>query len=366
MRRGSCTWVLAAGVLLAPTPILDAQAEAAVPRDSMAARLAELRRIHTPNGVELLEQVAVGGTELWVSVRGKDRSNPVIVMIHGGPGSPLMPLAWAYQAPWEDVFTVVHYDQRGVGKNAIRADREALGPTLTFDRPVSDAEEIVAWTRRQLGVERVIVMGYSYGTMLGMALAARRPEWLHAYVGVAQVSGGGDAYLYQRLRELAQAAENRQAMRELDSIAPYPRPDAPLSSVLLTRKWARYFNGGWYGKPTFDLLFSLPEWAPEYSTADLVAQSAATQWTTRTLRGRDRAGLPERLAVPVVVIQGRHDLHTPYEPARAFVERLQAPSKAFVTLEWSAHVPMLEEPGRFLLALVEHVRPLATGGAGTR
>jgi pimeloyl-ACP methyl ester carboxylesterase len=303
--------------------------------------------------------VTIDGTTQWVSIRGKHRNNPVIVMIHGGPGTPTMSMAWAYQAPWEDFFTVVHYDQRGVGKNAVSADRAALAPTLTFERLVLDAEAMVAWVRKELGVEKVVIMGYSYGTMLGMALAERRPEWISAYVGVGQVSGAGDAYLYARLRELATAADNRDALRELDSIAPYPRPGAPVSAVLLTRKWARHFNGGWYGKPTFDLLFALPEWAPEYTAADVAVQTQATQWTTRTLVGRTSMPLPTSLGVPVVVIQGRHDLHTPFEPAKAFIDRLQAPRKVFVALDWSAHVPMLEEPGRFLQVLLEQVRPSA-------
>ncbi|AMW06366.1 alpha/beta fold hydrolase [Gemmatimonas phototrophica] len=345
------------GLLSAPLAVT-AQTAPPLLRDSVVARLAELRRIHTPDGIELLEPVAIDGTTQWVSVRGKHRENPVIVMIHGGPGSPTMPMAWAYQSPWEDFFTVVHYDQRGVGKNAATADTAALTPTLTFNQLVRDAELMVGWVRAKLGVQRVVVMGYSYGTMIGMALAQRRPEWLHAYVGVGQVSGSGDAYLYQRLRMLAQAAGQRDAMRELDSIAPYPRPGAPVSTVLLTRKWARYFNGGWYGKPTFDLLFALPAWAPEYTAADVARQTAATQWTTRTLVGRDGATLPDSLAVPVVVMQGKHDLHTPYEPARAYVERLRAPHKAFITLEWSAHVPMLEEPGQFLQQLLTVVQPL--------
>jgi pimeloyl-ACP methyl ester carboxylesterase len=336
-----------------------AGATSVITRDSLIARLTDLRRIHTPDGVERLEPVPINGTIQWISVRGKHRDNPVIVFLHGGPGTPTMPTAWAWQAPWEDFFTIVHYDQRGVGKNASSVDRTALTPTLSFNTLVDDADAMLAWTRQTLGVDRVIVMGYSYGTLLGMALAKRRPDWVHAYVGLGQVSGSGEGYLYQRLRELATTVGNTQALRELDSIAPYPREGAPVSSVLLVRKWARFFNGGWYGKPTFDLLFALPEWAPEYTREDLAAQTPATQWTTRTLVGRGQPPLPDTMPVPVVVLQGRHDLHTPYEPARAYVERLVAPQKTFVTLEWSAHVPMLEEPGRVLLALMEHVRPLA-------
>lgn len=331
-------------------------------RTHITARIAELRRIHTPNGIERLEAVSIGGTSQWVNVRGKDRSAPVIVMIHGGPGTPTLPTAWSYQAPWEDFFTVVHYDQRGVGKNAVSADRTELAPTLTFEQLVRDAEEVVAWVRRELGVQRVVVMGYSYGTFIGLALAQRRPEWISAYVGVGQVSGAGDAYLYPRLLEIARARGNTEALRELEAIAPYPRAGAPIEDVLLTRKWARQFDGGWYGKPTFELLFALPEWAPEYTAADVAAQTEATRWTTRTLVGGAQATLPERIGVPVVIVQGRHDLHTPYEPARAWFDRLEAPHKRFVTLEYSAHVPFLEEPGRFLQALLMEVLPLAEAG----
>lgn len=87
------------------------------------------------------------------------------------------------------------------------------------------------------------------------------------------------------------------------------------------------------------------------------------------LSGQAREAVTSRLAelrrihtVPVVVIQGKHDLHTPYESAKAFVERVKAPSVRFITLEHSGHVPMLEEQGRFLLALIQDVLPLTGQG----
>lgn len=91
-------------------------------RDYITERIAELRRIHTPEGIESLEQVPIGDTTQWVSIRGLHRDNPVILFIHGGPGTPMLPMTWAYQAPWEDFFTVVQWDQRGVGKNAATTD----------------------------------------------------------------------------------------------------------------------------------------------------------------------------------------------------------------------------------------------------
>lgn len=111
-------------------------------RDYITARIRELRRIHAPEGIESLEAVPIGGMTQWVSIRGLNRDNPVILFIHGGPGTPMMPMTWAYQAPWEDFFTVVQWDQRGVGKNAVSTDRQALVETLTNDRIIDDAVEM--------------------------------------------------------------------------------------------------------------------------------------------------------------------------------------------------------------------------------
>jgi pimeloyl-ACP methyl ester carboxylesterase len=131
------------------------------------------------------------------------------------------------------------------------------------------------------------VMGYSYGTSIGLALAQRRPEWISAYVGVGQTSGSGEDYLYKRLLTLADEARDAEALRELHALAPYPGETPPIEKILTVRKWARRYNGGWYGKPTFDLMFSLDEWAPEYSQADVDAQRAATQRFTEGPGDRD-------------------------------------------------------------------------------
>ena len=84
--------------------------------------VAEMRRIVTPQGVERLERVRIGGIDQWISVRGFDRRNPVLLYIHGGPGFPAMPTSWYYQRGWEEYFTVVQWDQRGAGKTYLAND----------------------------------------------------------------------------------------------------------------------------------------------------------------------------------------------------------------------------------------------------
>ncbi len=137
-------------------------------RSDAVAIIEDLRKIHTPEGIEVLEQIELGGVPQWVSIRGKNRDNPVLLFVPGGPGDPMIGLSWAFQTPWEDYFTVVQWDQRGIGKNAAAADREALEGTFTFDRLTGDTEELVAHLRDRLGKEKIVALGYSAGATLGI------------------------------------------------------------------------------------------------------------------------------------------------------------------------------------------------------
>lgn len=342
-------------------------------RDSITAIIAELRRIHTPEGIETLEQVELGGVKQWISIRGRNTDNPVLLFIHGGPGTPMMPLTWAYQGPWEDFFTVVQWDQRGAGKNAVTTDRAALAPTMSVDRVVRDAEELTAWLRQRFHKDKIVVMGYSWGTEVGTHLAKKHPEWLSAYVGVGQVSTlDGEKILFERTLERARRAGNTTAVKELEALAPYPSPGDSQSMVkaFAIRRWARVYNGGWYGKPDFTLLYAAPAFAPEYTAADVDAFPDANSWTSRQLFADmmkdDLRALGPEFQCPVLFFMGRYDLHTPYESAKEYFDTIRAPRKKFVSFERSSHFIMLEEPGRFLVTLVNEVLPLTEGAATFR
>ena len=134
---------------------------ATVSRDSIAARLRDLEGIHTPEGIEEIEQLDVNGSKQWISIRGLNRANPVLLVLHGGPGSALMGMMWAYQKPWEDFFTVVNWDQRGVGKSFSAADSGRLGATLSPEQLAQDAVVVARHIREKLGPRKMAVMGLS-------------------------------------------------------------------------------------------------------------------------------------------------------------------------------------------------------------
>jgi proline iminopeptidase len=158
-----------AGALDAPKPANRAAATEVV---------RNLRKIVTPNGIERAEAVDIGGIKQWVTIRGTDRRNPVLLVLHGGPGYVELPLSWWYSRGWEEYLTVIQWDQRGAGKTYLLNDPTAVAPTMTNVRFNQDTDGMVARLRKDLGKEKIFVWGHSWGSYLGLELAQRHPEWL--------------------------------------------------------------------------------------------------------------------------------------------------------------------------------------------
>ncbi|MGE8233741.1 MAG: alpha/beta fold hydrolase, partial [Stenotrophomonas sp.] len=139
--------------------------EAPAPRNRAQATaiVADMRRVVADNGIERLEKVRIGGIDQWVSIRGNDARNPVLLMLHGGPGWVAMPTSWYFQRGWEEYFTVVQWDQRGAGKTFASNDPVQLAPTMTRERMVADSLEMVAWLRHEFGKQKIFVLGQSWG-----------------------------------------------------------------------------------------------------------------------------------------------------------------------------------------------------------
>lgn len=332
-------------------------------REQAVELIRDLRKIHTPEGIEVMEQLELNGEKQWITIRGKNKANPVLLFIHGGPASPMMPVSWAYQNPWEDYFTVVQWDQRVSGKNWSTTDTTKAVAHLRFSNIVEDGQALISYLCRKLNQEKLFVMGYSFGSKVGIQLASVMPEKIYAYIGVGQVSeGDSEKYLYERLVVLAGNSHNNEALAELKSMVPYSKPEGttPVKDMLKARKWARYYDGGWYGKKDLNLYFSLPDLSPEYSKDEVISLAVSTPWATRKIMRQPGSFVfPRQLKVPVIFMMGRHDLHTPYQPSKNYFDNITAPLKKFYTFERSAHFPMLEEPGRFLVTLVTDVLPLA-------
>ncbi|NGZ83939.1 alpha/beta hydrolase [Duganella aceris] len=327
--------------------------------------VADVSRIVAPNGVQENFKLRIGGIDQWIYTRGQDRANPVLLFVHGGPASPSAPTMWLYQRPLEEYFTVVNYDQRGAGKTYLDNDVEAVRPTLRIDRFVDDAVEIAQAVSKRYGKRKVILVGHSWGTVVGMRAVLARPELFHAYVGIGQVISMLDNEKLSFDFAMAQARKgnNAKAVKELESIAPYPG-NTPITRerIIVERTWAQHYGGLAAYRGDFGYYFNAPLLSPEY---DARAVKAIDQGSLLTLERVLKEWLEvdfkpvDSFPVPVVMFMGRHDYTTPSQPTAEWLSKVRAPYKRAVWFENSSHLVQFEEPGKTLVSLLDYVRPLA-------
>ncbi|WP_439634858.1 alpha/beta fold hydrolase [Glycocaulis sp.] len=324
--------------------------------------IADIQHIATPDGIEEQRTVTLGGLEQWITIRGTDRTNPVLLYIHGGPGATMMPVSWTFQRGWEDYFTVVQWDQRGAGRTARTNPVEAVAGTLSLDQVASDAVELIAWLRAHLGVDQVIVAGHSWGTLVGLSAVHQVPEQVSAYVAIGPVVSipANEAAGYAMLLEEARARNDAEALAELEALAPYPG-DLTFERLGVQRSWVGRYGGLAAYRDNARHFFRAPRLSPDYDREDVAEINPATLRIFDEMfddfAGIDLTGI-SRLDVPVVLFLGRHDINTPTGPVLDWFNTLEAPHKQVVWFEHSAHLMPVEEPGKTLIELVNTVRPL--------
>ena len=174
-------------------------------------RLARLLVHAGPHAIAESRFVRLGGVDQWIGVRGEDRQNPVLLILHGGPGCPYS-IFTPIMRSWERHFTIVQWDRRGVGKTLGRNGKAGCGP-LSFPRMVDDAIELAQHLHHHLPNTRQIVLGASMGNLVGIPLVKRRPDLFAAYG--AAMRRGKVVHMTMPARRLVSAESAMQRLAQL-------------------------------------------------------------------------------------------------------------------------------------------------------
>jgi pimeloyl-ACP methyl ester carboxylesterase len=325
----------------------------------LRGRNAQTYAVTTPNGIDEASYVEIGGIEQWITIRGEDRDSPVLLFLHGGPGDATNPWGYAAFRSWLKYFTVVQWDQRGAGRTFGR-NGAVSASTITPERMVQDGIELSELLRKRLHKDKIVLVGHSWGSVLGFFMVKARPDLFYAFVGTGQVAAEfsrTSAVAYAAIVERASREGNSQALAELKEVGPPPYKDGKGFGV--QHKWANLFEGADVFLAS-TLGFALD--APGYSVGDINdwfdGQSVSGEHLVPYFDELDRKLLGGQLAVPVFVIQGAEDYTTPTSLARAYVDSLRAPRKAFATIEGAGHFAVFTKQDGFLRELKARVLPL--------
>jgi pimeloyl-ACP methyl ester carboxylesterase len=313
--------------------------------------------IRTPNGIDEARFVRIGGIDQWITIRGDDRSNPVLLFLHGGPGSAFVP--GVFSREWEKHFTMVVWDQRGAGRTYIANAKPAQG--LTIDRMAGDGIELAELVRQHLHKPKVVLMGGSWGTVLGLTMIKARPDLFSVYVGAGNVVDPvrGDAYARDVLIGQAKAKGDAKSLKTLEDLGPPPWPPNKIGA----ERWILETYAPKQERNLVFLFFGTVLSAPNLSLGDIVEYFKAQMASQSALLPQIYAWKAERLGrdfqVPMVFVQGTDDIQTPTPIVRAYADWITAPSKTFILVPGGGHTASITSQDFVLKRLVSVVKPLA-------
>ncbi|GAB3255719.1 alpha/beta hydrolase [Larkinella harenae] len=317
-----------------------------------------------PNSIAEWVPLTVNGTQQWLLIRGPNRTKPVLLFLHGGPGLPELSLLTGHEL--EQHFVVVNWDQRGSGKSFSGNVFRQYGTfPFTVETFVDDAAQVSRYLSRRFGQPKIYLLAHSWGTFLGVLTVQKYPHLYQALFCISQIARQLEAeqISYDWVLQQARQHENKRQVAKLirQGRPPYP-PEAWLDYLTWQRELVARYGGGMYKGHFFPLFIRSILLSREYSLADKLHYALGAQESVRYLWpavvATDLTSAAPELKVPYVLFQGVHDYQTPYAVAQRYFNQLKAPQKRLFTFVNSAHSPIFEEPERFMNCLLRALASL--------
>lgn len=297
----------------------------------------------------------IGGIEQWITIRGHNRAHTAMLFLHGGPGEAQSPFLSAF-APWEKRYIVAQWDQRGAGKTFGRNGIST--PNMTMDELARDVVEVTQYVLSQVRVPKLLLVGHSWGSVLGLTAMRLQPELFHAFVGTGQIVSGRKMVEDWRQSAVshAQAAKDAKVVAELSGLK--ASDFAEMSNLFTIFNWQAPFTGS-------DLGYIINTEEAALGPRSRPLNQDAVDW----YNGKFLLSLPKLwpsvidfdaswagydLPVPFFVIQGRDDRRTSPEAARLFVDKVRAPAKGYTAID-GGHFACFTNPTEFLNTLHNNI-----------
>lgn len=321
-------------------------------------------KINTSNGIEEIIYVNIGGIEQSIQIRGEDANNPIILFLHGGPGSPHAYMSYYYQTELEADYTVVNWDQRGCGRTYYANPNLEIETELSVEILLNDLDEIVDYLTNRFDQDKVIIMGHSWGTVLGSIYVKDYPEKVSAYIGIGQTINmlAGETLAVERANKFAVEDGNKEYINKL--------------SILFNK----FSEAEDFDSLDFRSFMNMRNLTSQYLSSDTLTSTIHTMWLGISspnmsildirwflkpiIQLEEYIKIEKPLLeysffsfnlydhgmeyeVPVYFISGDKDWITPYPLVQEYDASIKAPDKEMILLANVGHIPFIDNPGAF-------------------
>lgn len=312
--------------------------------------------------------IPVNGDIQNIHIRTNSKSNPVLLFVHGGPGTCDRSWVMPVQSPrLADNFTMVCWDQRMAGKSY---KKERADEPMSLDQVVEDMHDVVCYLSERFGQQKIFIVGHSWGTILSVLYLKKFPETIKAYVGMGQFVNGPrlEDMSYDFVYNFAKEHNNKKALKDLARIG---RPvngnyAGGLDDMMVQRNYLSKFGGSGSAKKPESVFktvlapfFTSGEYSPLKDFPKYwkgMYHNGYKLWPEAVQQEFDETAT--KLDVPVFIFQGDYDMNTPSELVTEWVDMLEAPHKEYIAFHDTAHVPVTDEPDLFAKTIKEKLLPL--------
>ncbi len=299
--------------------------------------------------------VEIGGIQQGFFIRAENPENPVILFLHGGPGSPELPMLIPCETSerLERYFTVCYWDQRGAGMSF---DNAIDTSTMTVAQMVEDTREMTEYLKKRFNQEKIYLVGHSWGSYLGVKTIEKYPENYWAYIGIGQVTHQLESerlaydYMLQHATEIDDASAVKKLQKFDKNAADFPNLDYLMTARMsLMNKYGigmRHENASMFKAAKEVMLFkgyTLSE-KQKYPRGAMFSQ----QYLWNNIIYDNLFESSTSFQVPVYIVHGKYDYQVSHVLAREWFDKIETPKKMFFTFENSAHSPNMEEPEKFV------------------
>ena len=304
--------------------------------------------------ISVIEKITLGGQDQYLIIRSADSTKPVILFLHGGPGSPEAAFMKHYNRDIEKDFVMVYWEQRGAGKSY---SKDIPAESMNMAQFISDTRELSEYLTERFKQEKIYIMGHSWGSLLGILTAYKHPDLFQAYFGIGQAcyQFKGEQISYEWVKEQARNRNDKKSIEALDRLS-FPdslaNNDIWINYLMNQRKYVNKYGGG----TTRDItgmwpLVKIVLKTSEYKIGEKLNFMNGSMFSLENMWNEViNANLIndiDSMRVPVYILHGKHDFTTPYSVAKEFFNQLKAPHKEFFSFENSAHSPVMEEVEKF-------------------